>query len=220
MKYVFCHVLKLFLHKQRNVMKSVIAKALFNSYSYLEYRKLVSDLLLDDKSTGNEQSPELTHYSTLNETRLKRLDKTMIVTPENKVFLENLTKDYIWLVISEGWCGDAAQLVPIFNKMALESSKIDLKIVLRDENESLMDCFLTNEAKAIPKLIFIDKETGRVCGHWGPRPMGATDLIKKYKEKFGLVDETAKAELQLWYLHDKGVSTQNEIQEMMRVSEN
>ena len=120
-------------------MKSIIAKSLFNSHSYLEYRKLVSDLLLEGKSTGTEQSEELTHYTTLNETRMNRLDKTLKVPDEIGLQLKNLEKDFIWLVISEGWCGDAAQLLPIFNKMAIESHKIDLRIVLRDENEALMN---------------------------------------------------------------------------------
>jgi hypothetical protein len=52
-----------------------------------------------------------------------------------------LKSEYIWLVISEGWCGDAAQLLPIINKMAVESGKIDLRIVLRDENEELTVIF-------------------------------------------------------------------------------
>ena len=130
--------------------------------------------------------------------------------------LKNLERDYIWLVISEGWCGDAAQLLPIFNKMAIESGKIDLKIVLRDENEELMKLFLTNKGKAIPKLIVIDRETGSVLDSWGPRPKGATDLINDYKKKFGVIDETAKTELQLWYLKDKGLSTQQEIIALMQ----
>ena len=197
-------------------MNRSVAKALFNSYSYAEYRKIVSDLLREEKSTGNEQSDELTFYSTLNETRLNRLDKTMQITPENIAKLHSLQKEYIWLVISEGWCGDAAQLLPIFNKLALESDKkIELKIVLRDENEDVMNHFLTNKAKAIPKLIVIEKATAEVRANWGPRPKGATDLIVNYKKEFGGVDETAKSNLQLWYLHDKGVSTQNEIMEMM-----
>ena len=53
-------------------MRKSIAKALFNSHSYSEYRKLVSDLLKDDKSTGKEQSTDLTNYSHLNETRMNR----------------------------------------------------------------------------------------------------------------------------------------------------
>jgi hypothetical protein len=74
-----------------------------------------------------------------------------------------------------------------------------------------MNHFLTNKGKAIPKLIILDKTTGNVVENWGSRPQGAIDLIENYKEKFGVIDETAKTELQLWYLHDKGLSTQNEI---------
>ena len=192
-------------------MKIPVAKALFNSHSYSEYRKLVSDLLLEGKSTGNEQSEDLIHYTTLNETRMNRLDKTIKITDENSRKLKSLDSEYIWLVISEGWCGDAAQLLPIINKMALQSDNIDLRIVLRDENEELMNLFLTNKSKAIPILIVVDKKTGSVLGNWGPRPKGAADLIVDYKKQFGVVDETAKNNLQLWYLHDKGLSTQEEL---------
>jgi hypothetical protein len=50
-----------------------------------------------------------------------------------------------------------------------------------------------------------------VLGDFGPRPNGAKQLILDYKATHGVVDETAKVELQKWYLHDKGVSIQNEI---------
>jgi len=198
-------------------MNTIIAKALFNSHSYFEYKKLIDDLLLENKSTGPLQSEELTLYSSLNTTRMNRLDKTMLISNENISVLNDLNKDYLWIVISEGWCGDAAQLLPIFDKMATESSKnIEMKIVLRDENEALMNLFLTNKSKSIPKLIIIDKANGLFLDHWGPRPKAASDLIKEYKEKVGVVDENAKTELQLWYLHDKGTSTQNEIIAIMK----
>jgi len=197
-------------------MKKSIATALFHSHSYPEYRKLVSDLLKDDKSTGNEQSPALTNYSHLNDTRMNRLDKTLKVAEENVQKLESLKNEYIWLIISEGWCGDAAQLLPVFNKLVEASEgKIEMKIVLRDENEELMNLFLTNKGKAIPKLIVINKETGGALAHWGPRPQGAIDLIENYKKEHGAIDDAAKADLQMWYLHDKGMSSQEEIIGMM-----
>lgn len=197
-------------------MKIPIGKALFKSHSYSEYRKLVSDLLRNEKSTGKEQSPELTNYSGLNETRMNRLEKTMKISEGIVENFKSLKSEYIWLVISEGWCGDAAQLLPIFDKMAYASEgKVELKIVLRDENEELMNLFLTNKAKAIPKLIVINRETGGALAHWGPRPKGAADLIANYKKEHGALDETAKTDLQLWYLHDKGLSTQIEINGMM-----
>lgn len=198
-------------------MRIIIAQALFNSHSYVEYRKLMADLLKDGKSTAVEQTQERTHYSELNESRMRRLDKTMHITDENGAKLKALTKRYIWLVLSESWCGDAAQILPILHKMELESDgKIEMKLVLRDENETLMNHFLTHKGKAIPKLIIIDKETGSVVGDWGPRPQGAVSLIEVYKAEFGSIDETAKANLQLWYLHDKGVSTQNEIIQLLQ----
>ena len=196
-------------------MKSPVAKALFNSHSYSEYRKLISDLLLEKKSTGDEQSEDLTHYSELNETRMNRLDKTIKITEETSLKLKSIQSEYIWLVISEGWCGDAAQLLPIINKMAIESGKIDLRIVLRDENEELIKLFLTNKKKAIPILIVVDKETGSVLGNWGARPQAAADLVADYRKKFGVIDETLKTNLQLWYLHDKGITTQNELINLM-----
>lgn len=197
-------------------MKPSVAKALFKSHTYSEYRKLVSDLLRNEKSTGNEQSPQLTLYSGLNETRMNRLEKTMKISEETVQRLKSLKNEYIWLVISEGWSGDAAQLLPVFNAMANESDgKVELKIVLRDENEGLMNLFLTNKKRAIPKLIVINRGTGGVLAHWGPRPKGASDLIDDYKKEHGAIDEAAKTKLQMWYLHDKGESTQNEIIDMM-----
>ena len=192
-------------------MYDIVLESIEKSLSYTQYRTLVSDLLKEGKSTGNEQSEALTKYSELNEVRMNRLEKTIQITNEVSQSLQNLQSHYIWLVISEGWCGDAAQLLPIIHKMAELSDKIDLRIVLRDENEALMNQFLTNGGKAIPKLLILDAETLTVLSDWGPRPEGAKNLILDYKAQHGVVDETAKTELQKWYLHDKGVSTQNEI---------
>lgn len=196
-------------------MKNIIAKALFKSHTYAEYRKLVSDLLVNGQSTGSEQSESLTNYSKLNDARMNRLDKTIKLTDEVISKLENLDHRYIWLVISEGWCGDAAQILPIINKMALASNKkIDLRIVLRDENEELMSQYLTNGGKAIPKVIVICKEAGIVRADWGPRPKAASELMANYKKEFGVIDEKIKTDLQLWYLADKGISVQEELMQI------
>ena len=195
-------------------MKNTIQQTLLNSFSYSDYRKKVTELIAEGKSTGHEQSDDLLHYSELNEARMNRLEKTIAIVDEVKAKLENLDKKYIWLVLAEGWCGDAAQILPVIHKMAETTNKVELKIALRDDNDALMQHFLTNGGKAIPKLIILDAETSEVIADWGPRPHGAKQLILDYKAKHGLVDETAKIELQKWYLHDKGISIQNEIVEM------
>ena len=195
-------------------MINTIKQALENSFSYADYRKKVTSLIAEGKSTGHTQSEDLLKYSELNETRMNRLEKTIEVTDKTKTKLQNLDKKYIWLVLSEGWCGDAAQIVPVIHKMAKVTDKVELKIALRDDNDALMQHFLTNGGKAIPKLIVLDAETLEVVLDWGPRPHGAKQLILDYKAAHGVVDETAKIELQKWYLHDKGISIQNEIVEM------
>lgn len=197
-------------------MKSILNKSLENSYSYQEYRAFVTNLANENLTTGNEQREDLVYYTQLNEVRLNRLDKTIQLINEVQSFLENLKTEYAWLVISESWCGDAAQILPIINKMAAVSDKINLRIVLRDDNEELINHFLTNGTKSIPKLIIIDKESNDVIADFGPRPVGAKQLILDYKSEHGVVDETAKIELQKWYLQDKGISTQKEIMELMK----
>lgn len=196
------------------MMKNTIQQTLLNSFSYSEYRKKVTELIAEGKSTGHEQSNDLLHYSELNEARMNRLEKTIAIVDEVKAKLENLDKKYIWLVLAEGWCGDAAQILPVIHKMAETTNKVELKIALRDDNDALMQHFLTNGGKAIPKLIVLDAETSEVIADWGPRPHGAKQLILDYKAAHGVVDETAKIELQKWYLHDKGISIQHEIVEM------
>lgn len=192
-------------------MKEVIQNSLKTSLTYTQYRELVTSLLRQGKVTGNEQSESLANYTALNEARMNRLEKTISLTDEVKSSLSTLKSKYIWLVLSEGWCGDAAQLVPIMNKMAEFSENIEIRMALRDENEKLMNLFLTNGGKAIPKLIVLDAETFSVLSDWGPRPLGAKNLILDYKAEHGVVDETAKTNLQKWYLQDKGLSTQKEI---------
>ncbi|MDD5151343.1 MAG: thioredoxin family protein [Flavobacterium sp.] len=192
-------------------MKSTVANAIFNSYSYSGYRKLVKNLLLEGKATGSDHSENLIRQSNLNDALMNHLDEILKISKENILKLDLIKKNYTWLVIAEGWCSDSAQLLPVFNFLSNESKKIDFKIVLRYENENLMNFFLKDGSKSIPKLIVVEKESGNVCGSWGPRPQGAIELIKNYKEKFGKVDAIVKAELQMWYLNDNGFSTQNEL---------
>ena len=196
-------------------MKEIIQNAIQNSFSYAEYRKLASDLVAQGKPTGHDLSEALAHYAELNETRMNRLEKTITLTDAVIQTLQNSSKNAIWLVLAESWCGDAAQILPVLNKMSEASNTIQLNIVLRDDHDALMQLFLTNGAKSIPKLIILDAQTLNVVADWGPRPLGAKQLIEEYKATHGVVDETGKIELQKWYLHDKGISIQQEILEIM-----
>jgi hypothetical protein len=190
-------------------MKKVIESSLKKTISYIDYRALVRNLLAEGKSTGQEQSEDLTKYSLLNDRRMERLDKNIKISHETIQEFQKIKQPQTWLVITESWCGDAAQNLPVLNKIAVTTDHIDLKVVLRDENLALMDLFLTNGGRSIPKLIALDKDNN-VIDSWGPRPTVATKMVAAYKEKNGALDPEFKQDLQVWYNKDKGQSVQED----------
>ncbi|WP_417785932.1 thioredoxin family protein [Tenacibaculum sp.] len=196
-------------------MKKIIQNSLERALSYTEYRSLVSGLLAEGKSTGPNQSDDLLNYSKLNDKRMKRLDKTVKLTEETLAKIKDVKEPQTWLVLTEGWCGDAAQNIPVINKIAEENPNINFKLVLRDENLELMDAFLTNGGRSIPKLIALNKEN-EVINTWGPRPTTATKMVVDYKEKHGSLDADFKTDLQVWYNKNKGENTQEDIVSMLQ----
>jgi hypothetical protein len=190
-------------------MKNIIEKSLQNTLSYQEYITTVKELLAQGKSTGYEQSEALTNYSLLNDRRMKRLDKTIKLSIETVQEIKTIKEPQTWLVITEGWCGDAAQNLPVINKIAALNENIDLKLVLRDEHLELMDLFLTNGGRAIPKLIALDKDNN-VLNTWGPRPTVATKMVADYKAKHESLNAEFKENLQVWYNKNKGQSLQDD----------
>lgn len=195
-------------------MINIDSKYIDKSLSYDEFRQFVTDALTNDKSKLNLEEDYMA-YAELNEARLHRLDKTMKVEEEVATKLANLKKKYTWIVITESWCGDAAQIVPILNKMAEACPNIEMRLVFRDQNLELMDAFLTNGGRAIPKMIITEQDSLKVLGHWGPRPALGQKVVTDYKSAHGVVDEAGKVELQMWYTKDKGHEVQKEVIELM-----
>ncbi len=181
-----------------------------NTYSYGEYVELVNELVENHKTTGKNQSDILVEYTSLNRQRIKRLDKTVKISSELSEKLENLSKKQRWIVLTEAWCGDAAQTIPLLAKMANESDQIDLQLILRDENPLIMNDFLTNGAKSIPKLIALD-EDNNVLYTWGPRPHFAQEMLLAFKNKpDGRSQDDFTKDLHTWYSRDRTKASQEE----------
>ena len=196
-------------------MKNIIEKSLQTAQSYTEYKKMVLELLKEGKSTGINQNEDLVHFTKLNNQRMKRLDKQTKLNEETLSKAQKINRDFTWLVLTESWCGDAAQTLPVINKFAEANQNIDLKVVLRDENEELMNKFLTNGNKSIPKLIVVDNNSKEVVGSWGPRSAKATQMVIDYKEKHGKIDAKLKMDLQNWYNEDRGLHIEMEMVELI-----
>lgn len=192
---------------QNPIIEATIAYSLKHAMSYDNYRKLVSDLVAQNSTTGSEKTEALANYTLLNDRRMKRWDKTVKISEEAKRTIENFDKKITWLVLTESWCGDASHIMPVIQKVAMLNKNINYKVVLRDENEELMQQFLTNGGKAIPKLIMIDEAQNRVVSTFGPRPSVATKMVAAFKALHGKLTPEFKEDLQRWYNKDKGQST-------------
>ncbi|MHA7056587.1 thioredoxin family protein [Aquimarina sp. M1] len=199
-------------------IQELIEEGIDNSYSYKEYRDIISNLLHEGKSTGNEQSEALTNYSLLNDRRMKRLDKTIKINETIAKAFSNTAATITWLVLTEGWCGDAAQSLPVIHKLSEMNEGIDLRIISRDEHDALMNHFLTNGSKSIPKLIAYDKEKQEVVDTWGPRPSIAAKMVVDYKAKHGSLDPKFKQDLQVWYNTDKGNNIAEDLVKLIRLN--
>lgn len=181
------------------------------------YAALFEKVVAEGRTTGPVQNEELTAYTKLNLSRWRRVTKTMKLLPEAEVVLQKAVAQ-TWLLISEAWCGDAAQVTPIIANMAAASPNITLRIVLRDENLDLMDQFLTNGGRSIPKLIAFDNASGELLFNWGPRPQAAQDLVTAIRNANGGDAHAAAEDLHRWYHVDATKSTQAELLPLIRTT--
>jgi hypothetical protein len=189
----------------------ISAERLIQAYSYAGYRQLLDELMAQNLTTGTNQSEQIIQYARLNLKRMQRLDKTVELLPELQKALDQLDRGYEWLVITEGWCGDAAQIVPVLEAVARASQgKISTRYVLREENPDLMDRYLTNGGRSIPKLVVLCTDTLTEAGTWGPRPAPAQALFNRLKEE-GVSYEDFAIQLHTWYAQDRTLSTQHEL---------
>ena len=187
-----------------------------NAMTYPSYRELIDRLIEEGKSTGPDQSQSLVDYTALNAQRMKRIDKTY---HPNQALIETLSKlkgKVLVLTITESWCGDAAQIVPVASAL-LDQVGIPSRLVLRDENLDLIDQHLTNGGRSIPVVIVLDAKSLNVISTWGPRPAEVQKMVMDYKslpEPKSPYSEFSK-QVQLWYAKDKYQSIERELSELL-----
>ncbi|WP_152287729.1 thioredoxin family protein [Flavicella marina] len=186
-------------------------------YSYKAYTEEVISLFDKGLVSGDVQSEALLQTTEMNLHRMKRHDAKTKLSDEIIALDATLKRKLSWYVLIEGWCADGSQNLPIIAKMADAFSNIELKIMFRDENPEIMNQYLTNGGKAVPKLICFDSETNEELGTWGPRPMAIQEKVVAYKETHPEMDKNDfAANLHKWYAKDKSKSIQSEFVELIK----
>lgn len=184
-----------------------------NIISWEEYLDMFNQIINADSPAAPYDNPDYFQYTKLNNSRMLRWVKTGTITEETATVINNIKEPQTWYLILEPWCGDAAHLTPFIQKMAALNANIDLKIVLRDTEPFMIDDYLTNGGKSIPKLVIRDAD-GKDLHVWGPRPVKAQELYLQLKEANKDLEEQ-KLELQKWYNKDKGKEIQKEFRDIL-----
>jgi hypothetical protein len=188
----------------KSIGKSDFQNYLQKGIGYDRYKHQMADDLL------HNADPKIKEYINLNQHRMSRVEKTYEVSEELVQQVKRVTHKTYWLILAEHWCGDAAQTLPAFQKVAaLSNGLIEMKLVYRDENPELMDAYLTGESRSIPKLIQLDAHLN-VTGIWGPRPTEAQKLVKELKSNPATA-ATYSTELHKWYAQNKQRALETEI---------
>jgi len=203
-------------------MPIITHELLDNTMNYSTYVAMVRELLTQNQTTGIYISD--TFWVNITKRNLDRMDFLIeSVELEERIVkkLEAYQIPLTWLVITEAWCIDSPESLAIVHKMTMLNPDIHLKIVLRDNPPNIIDNFLTNESRSIPKIICLDAESLVVLGTWGPRPIELqtklmlqakmfSDILKYSKEK---IEDHKKLinDIRAWYSAIPSYDIQREI---------
>ncbi|GAB3886266.1 thioredoxin family protein [Spirosoma agri] len=194
----------------------ITPELLASAYTYEQYVALSNELLAQSRTTSEAPSyntPEILGYAKLNIHRMNRLDKLTALTTELKAALAGIAEPWTWLVLTESWCGDAAQSIPVLHHMAEQSPQVSIRFLLRDKNPDLINAYLTNGGKSIPKLICVRTTDLKELGSWGPRPAQLQVLFTEWQNKMPFPELAEK--LQRWYNDDRTQAIQREFLELI-----
>lgn len=184
-----------------------------NITTWEQYLAKFEEVLAQETPQPPYDDPMYLEYFKLNRSRQNRWLKVAEINAELKKVIQAIDQKQTWYLITEPWCGDAAHNVPFIYKMSELNPNITLKIVWRDTAPFMIDDYLTNGGKSIPKLVIRDENENDLYV-WGPRPAESQKLFQQLKDESADF-EKQKIELQNWYNKDKGESIQREIQEML-----
>lgn len=177
------------------------------SLTYTQYRSLINELLFQGKTSGGNHSEAMINYTKMNVRRMDRWDKTAVVSSELQEKIAQINIPQTWLVLTEAWCGDAAQSIPFMVKAAGYSSLVDIRFIFRDEHSEVMDAYLTHGGRSIPKLVVLKNENFEELFTWGPRPQVLQQQYLAYREDpKGISQEEFVESIHLWYAKDKNVN--------------
>jgi hypothetical protein len=128
---------------------------------------------------------------TRNQDRFAAQEKAYQPDPADVEALKKLPKPVNVLAIVEDWCGDVVANVPIIERLAKESGKLNIRYAQRDSTPFIDRYLNKGQHKSIPVFVFLDENFNEL-GTFYERPDSVTQLradkraeVFKNNPKFG-----------------------------------
>ena len=188
----------------------ITAAKLQESLTYLEYIELTKSIINNVSPSAPYDNEKMLKYTEANLERMQRVSNNISIDQKLYNLLTSVTDRWIWVIITEPWCGDAAQIVPALCAFAEVNSNIETKLILRDTNLDLIDAYLTEGGRSIPKLICLHQDTMEEIGTWGPRPQQIQVMVDKFKSDTTTSFGQKVRQIHQWYDDNKSAALQEE----------
>lgn len=112
---------------------------------------------------------------------MENIDRTEITDRDRAIFGKEPLRV---LVLTEDWCGDSAQFVPVVARLARELPQVELRILLRDQHWDLAAQYPRKDGYlAIPVFILFDQDM-REIGTLIERPERVTQEMADETRRF------------------------------------
>ena len=181
-----------------------------------EFVALTHKIINSEQKQAPYDNLDYINFTQVNLRRYEGFSKKVELTEELVKEITKGKENWKFVLLNEPWCSDGSFSQPVFKKIA-EASKgaIELKILLRDENPEIMDRFLTNGGKSIPKLVILN-QANEVMGTWGPRPNELQgQVLEIAKDTTATLEDKIKL-TNRWYNKDKGKALHAELVQVFR----
>lgn len=185
--------------------------------NFNDYLQLTRNIIEQAQPNPPYDNEKMKAYTAQNLERMERLNNNIVLDQKLYNLLSSITQKWVWVIITEPWCGDAAQIVPALSAFASVNDNIECKILLRDEHPELMNIYHTNGSKSIPKLICIDAERNIELGTWGPRPREIQIIVDQFKDDHSLTFGQKVRHIHQWYDENKTRAIQSEFVDLLQV---
>lgn len=176
---------------------------------YQTYLKICEHIITSETPPPPYNDALYLKYAKLNFSRMNRWHKTLQLDEDLVQEVKKINEPQKWIIIVEPWCGDAAPTLPFLVRLAEQNPLVQYDVQLRDQEPFLINAYLTNGTKSIPKLI-VQNQAGTDLFTYGPRSKAAQELVNEMKDA-NVEFDTLNTELQNWYNRDKGAGLQKEL---------